>query len=91
MPIVVKNPNKTNQLDEFVMLELQGDIECREDELSDLTGQFVGDLLYNKFAQPVSERIAGCDGIYRDLINFLLFLDSHHRPSHPQRQREVAR
>lgn len=58
MPIVVKNPDKTNKLDEFVMLELQGDIECREDELSDLTGQFVGDLLYNKFAQPVSERIA---------------------------------
>lgn len=54
MPIVVKNPNKNDKLNEFVLLELQGDIECREEELKDLSGQFVGDLLYNKFAQPVS-------------------------------------
>lgn len=55
MPIVVKNPNPNDKMNEFVLIELQGDINCREEDLKDLSGQFVGDLLFNKFAQPVGQ------------------------------------
>jgi hypothetical protein len=54
MPIVVRNPNPADKLNEFVMLELQGDLESRDDDLKDLSGQFVGDLFYSKYSQPVS-------------------------------------
>lgn len=35
------------------MVELQGDLEVRTNE--DMHGQFVGDLYYNKYGQPVSQ------------------------------------
>lgn len=54
MPIIVKNPNQGDKLNEFVMLELQGDLECRDEELKDLSNQFIGDLFYSKYSQPVS-------------------------------------
>lgn len=34
------------------MLEIQGDLATRGD--TDLNGKFIGDLMYNKFGQPVS-------------------------------------
>lgn len=37
------------------MLEIQGDLETRGD--LDLNGKFVGDLMYNKYGQPVSYHI----------------------------------
>jgi hypothetical protein len=53
MPIVVKNPNPS-QLDEYLMLEIQGDLENRHEEVKDISGAFVGDVMFNKFGHPVS-------------------------------------
>jgi hypothetical protein len=53
MPILVKNPNP-GSLASFTIIELQGDLESRYDEIQDCSGAFVGDLLYNKFGHPVS-------------------------------------
>lgn len=53
MPIIVKNP-KGGKIDEFMMLELQGDLENRQEEIKDCSGNFIGDVLYNKFGHPVS-------------------------------------
>lgn len=53
MPIVVKNPNP-GQLDEYLMLEIQGDLENRYEDIKDCSGKFVGDVLFNKFGHPVS-------------------------------------
>lgn len=52
MPIVIKNPNSS--LNEFMMLELQGDLENRCEEIKDCSGNFVGDVLFTKFGAPVS-------------------------------------
>lgn len=57
MPIIVKNP-KGGKIDEFMMLELQGDLENRQEEIKDCSGNFIGDVLYNKFGHPVSSRFA---------------------------------
>ncbi|XP_053684119.1 chromosome transmission fidelity protein 8 homolog [Sabethes cyaneus] len=51
MPIYIKNPNSDGPLDEWCIVELQGDLEVRGDRL--MTGQFIGDLLYNKYGQPI--------------------------------------
>ncbi|KAG5671470.1 hypothetical protein PVAND_001665 [Polypedilum vanderplanki] len=49
--IIIKNPTP-NKLDEYVMLEIQGDLELRSDKMiSD--GRFIGDLLYNKYGNPI--------------------------------------
>jgi hypothetical protein len=40
--IIIKNPNP-NQLDEFVMLEIQGDLELRGDKITS-DGRFIGKL-----------------------------------------------
>lgn len=53
MPIVVKNPNP-GCLDEYLMLEIQGDLENRYEDIKDCSGKFVGDVLFNKFGHPVS-------------------------------------
>lgn len=39
-------------LAEWGIIELQGDLEVRGDEL--MNGQFVGDLNYDKYGQPVN-------------------------------------
>lgn len=43
-------------LAEWGIIELQGDLEVRGDEL--MNGQFVGDLNYDKYGQPVNIRNA---------------------------------
>lgn len=53
MPIIIKNPNPGN-LDEYLMVEIQGDLENRHEEIKDVSGSFVGDVLFNKFGHPVS-------------------------------------
>lgn len=51
MPIYIKNPNPSGDIDEWCIVELQGDLEVRGDRIMD--GQFIGDLLYNKYGQPI--------------------------------------
>uniref|UniRef100_A0A4Y0BMX6 Chromosome transmission fidelity protein 8 n=1 Tax=Anopheles funestus TaxID=62324 RepID=A0A4Y0BMX6_ANOFN len=55
MPIYVKNPSRNGEyntnLDEWCIVELQGDLDVRGDRIMD--GQFIGDLLYNKYGQPI--------------------------------------
>lgn len=53
MPIIIKNP-KGGKINEFMMIEIQGDLENRQEEIKDCSGNFVGDVLYNKFGHPVS-------------------------------------
>lgn len=55
--IILKNPegNGDKKIPDYLMIELQGDLECRlTEELQDFSGKFVGDLLYNKYGHPVS-------------------------------------
>lgn len=54
MPIVIKNPNGAGKLDEYMMIELQGDLNNRYEDVKDCSGAFVGDVLFNKNGQPVS-------------------------------------
>jgi hypothetical protein len=61
MPIIVKKPN-AEKLIEYMMLELQGDLQTRYDDMKDCSGAFVGDLLYNTYGHPVS------------FLNLLLFV-----------------
>ena len=42
---------KTSGLKEWAIVELQGDLDVRGNE--DMHDQFVGDLYYNKYGQPV--------------------------------------
>ncbi|XP_062698808.1 chromosome transmission fidelity protein 8 homolog isoform X1 [Aedes albopictus] len=52
MPIYIRNsPNASGDIDEWCIVELQGDLEVRGDRIMD--GQFIGDLLYNKYGQPI--------------------------------------
>uniref|UniRef100_A0AAG5DNA6 Chromosome transmission fidelity protein 8 n=1 Tax=Anopheles atroparvus TaxID=41427 RepID=A0AAG5DNA6_ANOAO len=55
MPIYVRNPSKDGEnngkLDEWCIVELQGDLEVRGERV--MAGQFIGDLLYNKYGQPI--------------------------------------
>jgi hypothetical protein len=53
MPIIVRKAN-ADKLDEFMMIELQGDLETRYDDMKDCSGAFVGDVIFNKFGNPVS-------------------------------------
>lgn len=53
MPIVIKK-SKPGATDEYIMLEIQGDLENRDELILDSSESFVGDLLYNKFGHPVS-------------------------------------
>lgn len=53
MPIIVKNPTP-GALSEYMMLEIQGDLQSRTEDLHDCSGKFVGDVLYNKYGNPVS-------------------------------------
>jgi hypothetical protein len=86
--IIIKNPNP-NQLDEFVMLEIQGDLELRGDKMTS-DGRFIGelwivlfsslfkkklmsfagDLLYNKYGNPVSN--------WRVFFQAFSLNDTHH-------------
>lgn len=52
MPIVIKNP-RPGAIEEFMMLEIQGDLTNRDEEIKDSSGDFVGDLTFNKFGHPV--------------------------------------
>lgn len=51
MPIYIRNPNAEGNIEEWCIVELQGDLEVRGDRMMD--GQFIGDLLYNKYGQPI--------------------------------------
>lgn len=51
MPIYIKNSNSNGPIEEWCIVELQGDLEVRGDRAMD--GQFIGDLLYNKYGQPI--------------------------------------
>lgn len=53
MPIIIKNPN-SKSLDEYMMLEIQGDLSNRYDDVKDCSGAFVGDVIFNKSGNPVS-------------------------------------
>lgn len=55
MPILVKNPN-SGKLPEYMMLEIQGDLQNRNEDIKDCSGAFVGDVFYNQFGHPVSSR-----------------------------------
>lgn len=44
MPIIIKNPN-AGPLDEYIMLEIQGDLQNRSEEIQDSSGTFVGDVM----------------------------------------------
>ncbi|XP_035787707.1 chromosome transmission fidelity protein 8 homolog [Anopheles albimanus] len=55
MPIYVRNPSvegeSKGKLEEWCIVELQGDLEVRGERI--MAGQFIGDLLYNKYGQPI--------------------------------------
>ncbi|XP_049539097.1 chromosome transmission fidelity protein 8 homolog [Anopheles darlingi] len=55
MPIYVRNPSvdgeRKGKLEEWCIVELQGDLEVRGERI--MAGQFIGDLLYNKYGQPI--------------------------------------
>ncbi|XP_052862948.1 chromosome transmission fidelity protein 8 homolog [Anopheles cruzii] len=56
MPIYVRNPSQEGEeqpgkLEEWCIVELQGDLEVRGERI--MAGQFIGDLLYNKYGQPI--------------------------------------
>ncbi|XP_023294149.2 chromosome transmission fidelity protein 8 homolog [Lucilia cuprina] len=50
MPVLIKTKTSSG-LKEWAILELQGDLEVRSNE--DMHDQFVGDLYYNKYGQPI--------------------------------------
>lgn len=52
MPIVIKNPNG-GKLAEYMMIEIQGDLMNRYEDVKDCSGAFVGDVFYNKYGHPV--------------------------------------
>lgn len=43
---------KTNNPKEYVVVEIQGDLEYRSDR-EKCEGKFIGDLLFNKYGNPV--------------------------------------
>ncbi|KAL7033895.1 hypothetical protein ACKWTF_007772 [Chironomus riparius] len=47
--VIIKSPNSLN---EYMMLEVQGDLESRNESVN-AGGNFVGDLIYNKYGHPV--------------------------------------
>lgn len=47
------SPNNETGIPEYAIVELQGDLEVRENQI--MSGQFVGDLCYNKYGQPVNK------------------------------------
>jgi hypothetical protein len=52
--IILRDPESgKSKIPEYIMLELQGDLECRLDEVQDCSGKFVGDLIYNNYGHPV--------------------------------------
>ncbi|XP_058986602.1 chromosome transmission fidelity protein 8 homolog isoform X1 [Musca domestica] len=50
MPVLIKTKTSSG-LKEWAILELQGDLEVRTNE--EMHDQFVGDLYYNKYGQPI--------------------------------------
>lgn len=48
-----RNSVGSDGLAEWGIIELQGDLEVRDNEM--MHGQFIGDLNYDKYGQPVSE------------------------------------
>ncbi|XP_005184705.2 chromosome transmission fidelity protein 8 homolog isoform X1 [Musca domestica] len=50
MPVLIKTKTSSG-LKEWAVLELQGDLEVRTNE--EMHDQFVGDLYYNKYGQPI--------------------------------------
>ncbi|XP_030372927.1 chromosome transmission fidelity protein 8 homolog [Scaptodrosophila lebanonensis] len=50
MPILVKT-HSSQQTPEWAIIELQGDLEVRSNQ--DMHDQFIGDLSYNKYGQPI--------------------------------------
>ncbi|XP_034659005.1 chromosome transmission fidelity protein 8 homolog [Drosophila subobscura] len=49
MPILVKTQSSGSG--DWAIVELQGDLEVRNDQ--DMHDQFIGDLYYNKYGQPI--------------------------------------
>ncbi|XP_013107871.1 chromosome transmission fidelity protein 8 homolog [Stomoxys calcitrans] len=50
MPVLIKTQT-SGGIKEWAIVELQGDLEVRTSE--DMHDQFVGDLYYNKYGQPI--------------------------------------
>ncbi|XP_075162509.1 chromosome transmission fidelity protein 8 homolog [Haematobia irritans] len=50
MPVLIRTKT-SGGLKEWAIVELQGDLEVRTNE--DMHDQFVGDLYYNKYGQPI--------------------------------------
>lgn len=53
MPILVKNQN-SGKLPEYMMVEIQGDLQNRDENVKDCSGAFIGDVCFNQFGHPVS-------------------------------------
>ncbi|XP_050079750.1 chromosome transmission fidelity protein 8 homolog [Anopheles maculipalpis] len=51
IPSPPQNGERNSDLDEWCIVELQGDLDVRGDRI--MSGQFIGDLLYNKYGQPI--------------------------------------
>lgn len=52
--IIIKSEKIDGKLEEYLMIELQGDLECRlSEETQDSNGKFIGDLFYTKYSAPV--------------------------------------
>lgn len=69
MVLFVISPNP-GALEEYLMIEIQGDLESRY--VTDCSGKFVGDLLYNKFGHPVSY-------VFIVIVSFLFITLSYFR------------
>lgn len=57
MPAIILKPSESNGIKEYLMIELQGDLECRLTEegqdCNAINGKFVGDLHFNVYGHPV--------------------------------------
>lgn len=51
MPIILKSKGP---IGEYMMVEIQGDLLNRNEDVKDCSGKFVGDIMYNQFGHPVS-------------------------------------
>lgn len=75
-PIFSYSPSKDSGVPEWAIIEVQGDLEVRSDQVMD--GQFVGDLCYNKYGQPVSKWLISFTFPLPEPIRFQIFIIGHH-------------
>ncbi|CRK97232.1 CLUMA_CG010628, isoform A [Clunio marinus] len=52
MPIIIKSSG-FGKIQEFMMIELQGDLQSRHAGVVDCSEKFVGDVIYNKYGHPI--------------------------------------